>query len=146
MSFKARRLRQKQKFNNMLTHWFQVSIFWTISPFFGQKEGVPLNVFFSFKPSKSPLSIFLSTDANLKIIEKKTDLWGAKNWRPIWPKKIFWLFHAETTWECFSRRKKIFLKKFFLEGFVKFDGEHQSGAALRCDHYTPKSSAWHFYL
>ena len=29
----------------LLTHWFQVSIFWTFSPFFLQKEGVPLNEF-----------------------------------------------------------------------------------------------------
>ena len=31
----------------------------------------------------------LSTGANQKIIEKKADLWYAKNWRPIWPKKVF---------------------------------------------------------
>ena len=29
----------------LLTYWFQVSIFWTFSPFFLQKEGVPLNEF-----------------------------------------------------------------------------------------------------
>ena len=36
--------------------------------------------------------MFLSTDANLEIIEKKADLWDAKNWRSIWPKKIFFYF------------------------------------------------------
>ena len=102
---------------------------------------------FSMKPSKSPLSIFLSTEAHLKIIAKKADLWGAKNWRPIWPEKKFFLtFLCWDILKVFFKAKIIFLKKIFLEIFGKFDGEHQSGAAPSCDEYTPKSSAWHFYL
>ena len=66
-------------FNYFLTHWFQ-------------------------GPFKWPLSIFLSTGANLKIIEKKADLWGAKNWRRFDPKQFFWTFYVEKSWKCFSRR------------------------------------------
>ena len=121
--------------------------FLDVFPVFLSKRRCSSQRIFSMKQSKSPLSIFLSTDAHLKIIAKKADLWGAKIWRPIWrKKKFFLLFHAETTWECFSRRKKIFLENFFLEIFGNFDGEHQSGAAPSCDHYTPKNSAWNFYL
>jgi len=67
------------------------------------------------KPSKSPLSIFLSTGANLKIIEKKADLWGPKNRRPFWLKKKFFLtFLCWDDLKVFLKQKQIFLKKFFL--------------------------------
>ena len=67
--------------------------FWTFFAFFLSKRRCSSKQMFSMKSSKSPLSIFLSTDANLEIKEKKADLWDAKNWRPIWLKKnFFWLF------------------------------------------------------
>ena len=92
--------------------------FLDVFPVFLSKRRCSSQRIFSMKPSKSPLSIFLSTNAHLKIIAKKADLWGAKIWRPIWPKNFFWLFYAETTWKCFSRRKKIFLENFFLKFLV----------------------------
>ena len=99
--------------------------FLDVFPLFHTKRRCSSQRIFSMKLSKWPRSIFLSSGANLKFIEKKADLWGAKNWRPIWPKKnFFWLFNAETTLKCFSKRKKIFenffLKKIFLEIFSKF--------------------------
>ena len=88
--------------------------FLDVFPVFLSKRRCSSQRIFSMKPSKSPLSIFLSTGANLKIIEKKADLWGPKNGRPFWPEKnFFWLFYAETTWKCFSRPKNFFWKKFF---------------------------------
>ena len=57
--------------------------FLDVFPLFLSKRRCSSQRIFSMKPSKSPLSIFLSTDAHLKIIAKKADLWGAKIWRPI---------------------------------------------------------------
>ena len=121
--------------------------FLDVFPLFLTKTRCSSQRIFLMKPSKSPLTIFLSICANFKIIEKRLICEAQKNSRLIWPeKKIFWLFYAETSWKCFWRRKKYFLKKIFLEIFGKFGGEHQSGAAPSCDNYTPKSSSWHFYL
>ena len=63
---------------------------------------------FLMKTPKWPLNISLSTGANQKIIEKG---WSVRR------KKMFFAFNAETTWECFSRRKKIFFEKLFSEIF-----------------------------
>ena len=70
-------------FNYFLTHWFQ-------------------------GPFKWPLSIFLSTGANLKIIEKKADLWGAKNWRPVRPETIFLDFLCWEELKVFFKTEKNF--------------------------------------
>ena len=120
--------------------------FLDVFPVFLSKRRCSSQRIFSMKPSKSPLSIFLSTGANLKIIGKKADLLGPKNGRPFWPEKFFFDFFMLRRLESVFKAKKIFLKKIFFEFFVKFDGEHQSGAAPTCDQYRPKSSAWHFYL
>ena len=48
--------------------------FLDVFPVFLSKRRCSSQRIFSMKPSKSPLSIFLSTGANLKIIEKKADL------------------------------------------------------------------------
>ena len=84
---------------------------------------------FKIKRFKWWLSIFVWTGANLKIIEKNADLWSAKNWRLIWPKKIFffWLFTLRRLESVFQDEKK----NFFLNSsnfFYFFDGKHQSDA------------------
>ena len=67
---------------------------------------------FQIKQFKWPLSIFVWTGANFKIIEKKADLWNAKkNWRLIWPKKkLFWLFTWRRLESVFQDKKKFNLE------------------------------------
>ena len=91
--------------------------FLDVFPLFLSKRRFSSERIFSMKPSKSPLSIFLSTGANLKIITKKADLWGAKNWRPISPKKIFFTFSCWDDLRVFVKAKKNFFEKFFPENF-----------------------------
>ena len=57
------------------------------------------------------------------------------------PKKNFFDFFMLRRLESVFKAETNFFEKFFFEFFVKFDGEHQSGAAPSCDHYTPKNSA-----
>ena len=72
------------------------------------------------KPSK-PLIILLSTGTNLKIIEKKADLWGKKLKADLTHKFFFRIFNAETTLRMFFKTKKIFFwKKFFQIFFWNF--------------------------
>ena len=59
----------------------------------------------------SPLSIFLPTGANQKIIEKKADLWDEKKLEAHLTQKIFDLFVLRRL-ECFSRRKFFFENNF----------------------------------
>ena len=88
--------------------------FLDVFPLFHTKRRCSSQRIFSMKLSKWPRSIFLSSGANLKFIEKKADLWGAKKMKAdLTQKKLFWLFYAETTWKCFSRPKNFFWKKFF---------------------------------
>ena len=101
-------------------------------PSFLSKTRCSTQRIFSMKPYKWPLSIFLSIGANLKIIEKKS--WSVRHKKlkaDSTRKKFFWLFHAKTTWKCFSRRKRFFLKKFYLGIFGHFSGEDQSGAVAQ---------------
>ena len=99
---------------------------------------------FKIKRFKWWLSIFVWTGANLKIIEKKADLWSAKNWRLIWPKKNFFLtFYIKKTWECFSRRKKKFFLKIYRTFFFIFWRQTSKWRRPSCDYDTPESSAWH---
>ena len=93
--------------------------FLDVFPLFLSKRRCSSQQIFSMKPSKSPLSIFLSTEAHLKIIAKKADLWGAKNWGPIWPEKKFFLtFLCWDDMKVFFKAKKIFRKFFFWKFLV----------------------------
>ena len=98
--------------------------FWIFFSFFYQKEGVPLH------------EIFWWNHLNDRFCEtQKTEC-----------RILFWLFHAETTRECFSRQKKIF---FFEKIFSIFSLNFTLTSKQRrpsCDHYTKKISAWYFYL
>ena len=92
--------------------------FLDVFPLFHTKRRCSSQRIFSMKLSKWPRSIFLSSGANLKFIEKKADLWGAKNWRPIWPKKkIFFDFFMLRRLESVFQGQKIFFEKNFSEKF-----------------------------
>ena len=54
-------------------------------------------------------------------------------------KKILFDFFMLRRLESVFKAETNFFEKFFFEFFVKFDGEHQSGAAPTCDQYRPKS-------
>ena len=103
-------------FNYFLTHWFQ-------------------------GPFKWPLSIFLSTGANLKIIEKKRLICEAqKTGGGSTRNNFFGLFMLRRVESVFQDGKKFSI-------FFSFSShKNQGGAAPNCGHYTQENSAWNIYL
>ena len=68
---------------------------------------------FQIKQFKWPLSIFVWTGANFKIIEKKADLWNAKKTEGWFdPKKNFFDFLHEEDLRVFFKTKKNLILNF----------------------------------
>ena len=129
-----------------LTHWFQVAFFKPFFHFFSLKERVPLNQFFWRDHLNDRWAFFYQLMLISRSLSKGLIFRTQKSEGRFDPKKIFFDFFMLRRHESVFQGKKNFSKNFFLKFFGQFDGEHQSGAASSCDHYTRKSFAWHFSL
>ena len=96
-------------------------LFWPFFQFFSQKERIPLNQFFWRDHLNDRWAFFYQLMLISRSLSKGLIFRTQKPEGRFDPKKIFFrLFNAETTLNCFSRRKKIFFEKKIFRNFWNF--------------------------